>query len=324
MNMTKRIRLILIVILGLIFAYPVWNFIRISSYTDTVKTIIMPNGRRVSVRLVEAKRVGYDKVKISMDFSWIRYVSKPPFEPDMAITITSPRGASGPFTAERDDILHDFEDDAQRGMEGSAHIGSDHIFVLNTDDNRIDISQSIYCRKPANRVMVELPLDVSSAKRISRQEGTARVELIDFGESVKYKSQDWEPHWDNSLPSDIFCVHVKQEDTDGPLVNWPVPSDSHAAELVDDHGKAVSITAEYVAKNDCDSLTTERDVTPWLARLGGFRRIESKTEYIPRNGEWLYTFKPKPNRKYVKIRIKYQLPPKPQDKVTVRFDRVPI
>lgn len=340
MNAKKRILLILIVFSILVLANPIRNFIRVRSYTDRDRTVTLPNLGKVSVHLADVKRVESDKVRVSMEVKYIeRDTGDELVVPDM--TITRPLAVRSPS------FFHDGFSGYSLVYEGRCFLYT-ALFSIKGTDHSIDISQPLYSRRPDKAVYVELPISSKSGKKTFRQNGTARVQLIDFGRSEKYRSKDWY-HVDgntlNEAPSaGTFSVRIKQEDTDGPLMEYSAfprniwddtdnSSKSCTAELIDDQGRATSMAESFVAKRDCEFLYNKEDHTQFIYRL--LQDPESivwmdvlhgpmSSTYIPGNGEWLYQFKPKPDHKYVKIRIKYQLPPKPQDRVTVRFDRVPI
>ncbi|HEY3298895.1 MAG TPA: hypothetical protein VGK34_09590 [Armatimonadota bacterium] len=347
---TKTKRAIkLIVILIAIFVV-LRFFPRFALYPQKERTITFSNGAKVIVNLADIRRMEGNRVIVTMDISSASRKNEDFVIPDMeianpkAVLVNTPPkfDVAALEASSRNEDHFSAVDDSPGAAESLQSTVA--CFDLKQDARTIDIAQTLYYLKKSDRVEVELPLAVHSVK----QERSARVEIIDVGKGRDYPPTIWRPVSGDGLkdPSAAFYVRVKQTDPDGSLIPWTESApgligwdESCTAELVDRKGGSVPMAANFVAYRDCKhSESTLMDLNPPREKLrrkiihavtlghvritGGMgSRLIMDT---PGNGEWIYAFNVKDPSRYSKIRIKYVLPPKPEDRITVRFNNVPI
>lgn len=313
----------------LLLAIALCWILRFQLYPFKSKKVVLPNGTAVTVRLSDARRMEAGRVRIKMDFSYKGKKGEQLFIPNP--TITRPKAVQIPRVSPEPPYDYPISY-PQVGALDSVY------FDLKADGWSIDIAQPLYIRTNRDVVFAELPLSVHAMSNA----GTARVEVLALSKGPV--SDDWnQVRCSQDGLRGNFCVRVRQSDPDGSLSFWAYSRCGNlgctcTAELLTDDGRSVPMSESYVATRDCKYYEGWMNANPPSKKIGR-RIIQAVTlghlwitggrgstwpELVPDDGEWIYTFKVRNPSEYSKIRIKYILPPKPSDKVTVRFSHVPI
>jgi hypothetical protein len=162
--MKKTIVVVLIIGLAVI----AWRIIRVNSYSDTDKTVTLPNGLKVFIHLGEVSRVGSNKVRITMELRWTPSKGEKLVVPDL--TLTRPSAVrSATLDPQIDSAIEQANgrDRIRTGMipdtgwhqeDGIHHVRYTACFQLRESAGVIDIAQPLYCQKPSDTVHVDLPI----------------------------------------------------------------------------------------------------------------------------------------------------------------------